>query len=95
MVKQTDDEWFLEMMQLFHDIRKATFECPQCGNEQSFEDFIHLGLDPLHAYRDCIGIYLNELGCQFTVDKNTDFNQVKLIILPDGRELKVFHLFDR
>ncbi|WP_370589420.1 VVA0879 family protein [Thermoactinomyces sp. CICC 10522] len=55
MIKQTEDEWLLEMSKRFPNLRKATFECPQCGHVQPIEDFLNLNLDTTRAYKDCLG----------------------------------------
>jgi hypothetical protein len=91
MVMQTDDQWTLELLHRFGDIRKATFECPSCGNIQSIQDFTNLGLDETRAYRDCIGRYVNELGCEFSVD-DKDSSELNLRVITDryGNEIKVF-----
>ncbi|MRG29684.1 VVA0879 family protein [Laceyella tengchongensis] len=93
MVMQMDDQWTLELLHRFGDIRKATFECPGCGHIQSIQDFINLNLDSTRAYKDCIGRYVNNLGCEFSVDDgDCPLDNVRIIVLEDGSERKVFNI---
>lgn len=92
MVMQTDDQWTLELLHRFGDIRKATFECPSCGNIQSIQDFINLNLDPTRAYKDCIGRYVDQLGCNFSVDSVVALSdEAQQIVTNKGNKIRVFH----
>ncbi|SMP00279.1 hypothetical protein SAMN06265361_10155 [Laceyella tengchongensis] len=72
--------------------RKATFECPQCGHVQSIEDFINLNLDATRAYKDCLGRYVTNFGCEFTVDSEAGLtDSVRIVVDRNGNEFKVFN----
>jgi hypothetical protein len=92
MVMQMDNQWTLELWHRFGDIRKAAFECPGCGHIQSIQDFINLNLDPTRAYKDCIGNYVDQLGCNFSVDSDCDLSgKTRLIVTREGKEIRVFN----
>ncbi|HWO76250.1 MAG TPA: VVA0879 family protein [Bacillus sp. (in: firmicutes)] len=92
MIRQTDEEWYREMLDRYRNLKKVTFECPNCGHLQSIEDFVTLGLDATRAYRDCLGRYVDNLDCQFSVDDgDCSFDNVRIIVLKDGSECKVFN----
>ncbi|MGX9708506.1 VVA0879 family protein [Laceyella tengchongensis] len=92
MIRQTDEEWYREMLDRYRNLKKVTFECPNCGHLQSIEDFVTLGLDATRAYKDCLGRYVDNLGCEFSVDDGEcSLDKIRIIVLEDGSERKVFH----
>ncbi|AUS07433.1 hypothetical protein C1X05_00200 [Laceyella sacchari] len=92
IVRQTHDEWYTEMLQVYGNLNKATFECPACGHLQSIEDFLVLGIDSTRAYQDCLGRYVNEKGCSFSVDyDDCSPKKIRVIVTGNGHEIKVFN----
>jgi hypothetical protein len=92
MIRQTDEEWYREMLDRYRNLKKVTFECPNCGHLQSIEDFVTLGLDATRAYKDCLGRYVDNLGCEFSVDDgNCASEKVRIITVKGGVEIKVFN----
>jgi transcription elongation factor Elf1 len=92
LVRQSEREWFLELMQRYRDVRKAMFECPVCGHLQSIEDFLILGIDGAKAFQDCLGRYVNEKGCSFSVDyEDCPLDKVRIVVAKNGDEVKVFN----
>ncbi len=80
------------MSQRFPNLRKATFECPQCGHVQSIEDFLNLNLDATRAFKDCLGRYVINFGCEFTVDNGACLlDNVRIVVDRKGNEFKVFN----
>lgn len=65
MTRQTREEWLEEMRERFPSSKEAAFVCPRCGGVQTLADFEDKGLDPQRAYSDCIGRYVEGLGCDW------------------------------
>lgn len=92
MIRQTDTEWYMETLEKYRNLKKVTFECPNCGHLQSIEDPVTLGLDATRAYKDCLGRYVDNLGCQFSVDDGVYLPvKVRIIVDREGGEIKVFN----
>lgn len=67
------------------------FQCPQCGNVATPQDFAALGADPQRAAQECIGRAQPGVDCDWaafglfgTMDRGT------LVRLPDGRVIEAF-----
>ncbi|WP_416332410.1 VVA0879 family protein [Laceyella tengchongensis] len=73
-------------------LKKSDLECPQCGHVQSIEDFLNLNLDAARVYKDCLGRYVNEEGCPFSVDDDHCLpDKVRIVVTRNGNESKVFN----
>lgn len=49
----------------FRHTEDATFVCPRCGREQTIREFKEHGIEPHHAYKDCIGRHVPGVGCDW------------------------------
>lgn len=84
----TKDEWLAEGERLFgKDNKKWKFVCPLCGNIQSAEDFLAIGVDPDgKVHYSCIGRWTDSDGtifngkspCNYTCGGFFDLSEVKV-----------------
>lgn len=99
-------DWFNEGQRIFgSDVMKWKFVCSNCGNVQSLEDFIELGISKEDAqsyvFFSCIGRVMKgtkgELGnkikpCNYTLGGLITLKHRK-IIKDDGKPFKAFDFY--
>ncbi|MBA4495244.1 VVA0879 family protein [Paenactinomyces guangxiensis] len=95
MVVQTQNDWLKEMTERYSDLYLVSFECPNCGHVQTIADFNNLKIYPGRAYKDCIGKYVKDKGCNWSIDNNNPkttkmLSKCRIVITEDGKEYRVF-----
>lgn len=99
----TRDEWFAEGERRFgKDKKKWKFKCPNCGNIQSYEDFLKVDIAKEEIanvfYFSCIGRWMDdckgEIGnkkspCNYTNGGLFNFSKLR-VIDEDGNKISVF-----
>lgn len=90
MIRQTQDQWLLELRERFATIDAAAFACPSCGRRQTLGDFKARGLDPQRAYSDCLGRYVPEIDCDWAAYGLLGTLGKGRLVLTGERELEVF-----
>jgi hypothetical protein len=86
------DDWILELKARFGDDPKQwAFVCPSCGNVQTIQHFIDHGLKGLadNVYYHCIGRYVKNIGCDWTLGGLLKINKVSVM-----RNAQVFPVFE-
>jgi hypothetical protein len=91
----TIQEWHAEAVSLFGEGKiNWKFVCPKCRTVQSAHDFLEIidfpeeKLGSVLGYT-CIGKFIEEKGCDFTLGGAFQFQEVE-IILPSGKKRPIF-----
>ena len=102
--KMSYKDWHTKGKSLFgEDVKKWKFKCPICGNIQTMEDFIKLGVKNSQDYVffSCIGRWAKDGKCSTLFDEKIKqpcdytnvglFNLSKLTVInQDGKEVSTF-----
>lgn len=95
MIKQTLEEWRNEAVQRYGPTgRDWKFVCPRCGNIQSGQDFVDVGLTEEAGrlvYQDCIGRHVKDKGCNWAAyGLFGTAGKGRIVIDEEGKEHEVF-----
>ncbi|MEV2908606.1 VVA0879 family protein [Paenibacillus larvae] len=95
MKKQSLNEWQAEAKRHFGEKGLDwKFVCPKCGNIQSGQDFINLGisaLSPQDVYQECVGRHTDKAGCNWAAyGLLGTLGQGRIVVTPEGNEVEVF-----
>lgn len=67
------------------------FRCPKCGHVASSADFSAIGQDPSFAAEQCLGRYVDRLGCDWVAyGLLGTLGEGVLVEFPDGRIVEAF-----
>jgi hypothetical protein len=86
------EDWISELKSRFgEDSKKWAFKCPNCGNVQTVQDFVDNGLEEYkdYVYFNCIGRYIKDKGCDWTMGGLLKINKVSVM-----KDAKIFHVFE-
>ena len=95
----TYEEWTAEAKRLYGPkSRHWRFKCVQCGHVQTMGDFVDAGMSVEEAqsrgYFSCIGRWVEDVGCDWTLGGL--FNFAKVMVIPEdgGKPIPVFEFAD-
>jgi hypothetical protein len=79
------------------DFKKWRFKCVKCGNVQTFENFVALGMSQEEAvnvfFFSCIGRWKKDTGCDWTLGGLFSIHKLE-VINEHGRPAMVFEFAD-
>ena len=87
----TLEAWKAELVKRFgEDKSNWKFKCPSCGHVQSFSDFESIGQDGNLSYINCIGRYIKNTGCDWSINGLFAINTTTVI----DQELQLHKVFE-
>lgn len=92
----SQEEWVALGTKLYgEDKREWKFKCVQCGEAQTYNDFIKIGVeDPtLYVHFSCIGRFTKDRGCDWTLGGLFQLHKQE-VIDSEGNRHRTFEFAD-